>query len=154
MNETAARLATNAVFGALSEKHLSVVAHCARRVEFGLDETVFRSGEPADAIHVLEAGRVSMQLQPASGEPLLVDSVGPGDILGVSWMLPPYRWTVDAVATLATDSVRVDAACLRDACDADPALGHQLHRAFAGLVRERLVSTRLQLLDVYRGHGS
>lgn len=152
MAEIETALAGTGVFGVLSADHLAAVTACARTVSFGSDEVLFRAGGPADAVYVLTSGRVSLQLEPAAGAPLLIKTVAPGDVLGVSWMLPPYRWTLDAIATAPTGAVRIDSACLRDACDADPGLGHVLHRGFAGLVRERLVSTRLQLLDVYRDH--
>lgn len=153
MTSIPSRLAANAVFGSLTEAHLDLVATCASTAGFDVDETVFSAGGEADAVHVLERGRVAMQLQPAAGDPLLIETVGPGDILGVSWMLPPYRWTVDAVAMSRTETIRLGSQCLRDVCAREPELGYSLHRAFAGLVRERLVSTRLQLLDVYAHNG-
>ena len=81
--------------------------------------------------------------------PLTISTIGAGDVLGVSWMLPPDRWTFDGVAAVPTTAIQFDATCLRGKCDADPRLGYALYTALAGIVRDRLVAARLQLMDLY-----
>ena len=71
--------------------------------------------------------------------------------MGWSWLFPPYRWHLDAIAREPVAAVAFDAACLRAKCDEDHELGYQLMRRFAALMLGRLAATRLQLLDVY-GH--
>ncbi len=75
------------------------------------------------------------------------------DALGWSWLFPPYRWHLDAVARGAVAAIGFDGACLRGKCDADHELGYQLMGRLADLMLRRLIATRLQLLDVY-AHGS
>lgn len=153
MTTLADRIQTSPAFATLSAAQIEIVAGCASEATFADGEMVFRADGDADAIHVLEHGRVALQLDPAAGPPLLIQTVGPTEVLGVSWMLPPYRWTLTAVVTMPAAAIRIDAQCLRDACDADAKLGYALHRSFAGIIRQRLVATRIQLLDVYSHHA-
>jgi CRP-like cAMP-binding protein len=76
-------------------------------------------------------------------------TLGPGDILGWSWLFPPYVWKFDARAREAVRATAFDGACLRKKCDADPAMGYELMKRLAHLVSKRLEATRLQLLDLY-----
>ncbi len=80
----------------------------------------------------------------------MIETIGPGQILGVSWLLPPYTWTFDARAVEPTSAISIDGACLRGKCEDDPVLGYEFFKRFAGLFHERLHAARLQLLDLYR----
>ena len=79
----------------------------------------------------------------------IVETLGPGTVLGWSWLHPPYRWHFGAVARLATTAIAFDAASVRRRCDADPAFGYAALRAFTPVITERLQATRLRLLDLY-----
>jgi CRP-like cAMP-binding protein len=90
-------------------------------------------------IHVPDRGAVTLQ------------TVSSGDILGWSWVFPPYRWNSDARATELTRAIALDGACLRRKCEETPSLGYELMKRFARVLDESLQASRLQLLDVY-GH--
>jgi len=136
-------------FAGLSEETLALIAGCGTNVHFAADEMVFSENDPADQFYVIRRGRVAIEIDPARGEPLVLETVEAGEILGVSWILPPYRFNFDARCIGDTSAVSIDAACLRGKCDADPELGYALFTRFAGLVRDRLHAARLQLLDLY-----
>lgn len=154
MSAIAGRLATHPLFGSLGDDWIAAVADCAHEVAFEADEVLFRVDGHADEFFLVEQGRVAIELDDAAGPGLILNTAAPGEIVGVSWILPPYRWTFDARAVEATEAVRFDAACLRGKCDADPALGYALFTALSGLIRDRLVAARLQLLNFYGpGHG-
>jgi hypothetical protein len=72
-----------------------------------------------------------------------------GEILGVSWLVPPYRLAVDAKAIELTRTITVNAACLRGKCDEDHDFGYEMMQRFMPILVQRLHATRLQLLDVY-----
>lgn len=146
-------LAEHAFFSGLSAENLDLLAGCGQNVRFRSDERIIAENEPADRFFVLRTGRVAIEVDDPRRGPLLVATVGPGELLGVSWLLPPYRWTFDARAVEPTRAIAVDAACLRAKCDDDPELGYEMFKRFAGLVRDRLQATRLQLLDLY-GNGA
>jgi CRP/FNR family cyclic AMP-dependent transcriptional regulator len=137
-------------FGDLQPEALELIAGCGLNVHFADDERMLSEGEPADNFFVLRTGKVAIEVNSPQSGPLVIETIGPGEILGVSWFMPPYRSTFDARAVEATTAVSIDAACLRGKCDEDTALGYELFKRFAGLVYERLQAARLQLLDVYR----
>ena len=146
----AAYLPEHPFFAGLDPATLELAAGCAVNVHFKPGALLFREGDPADVFYVLRHGRVAIQMRTPT-EDVLLDTAHEGDVVGWSWLVPPYRWTFDAVATEETSVVSIDGACLRGKCEADHELGYQLMRRFAATAAQRLQATRLQLLDVY-GH--
>lgn len=137
------------VFAGMPEDEIGLIAGCGRNVRFDADETIFRQGEPADVFYVVRHGTVAIgHFVPPRGE-LTIETLEAGDLLGWSWLFPPYRAHFDARALSAVRATQFDGACLRDKCAADPALGFDLIRRFAQVLIERLQWTRLRLLDVY-----
>ena len=109
---------------------------------------LFREGDSADHFYVLRRGRVAVEAHtPACG--VVLDTVDEGEVVGWSWMVPPYRWAFDARATLDSSAVAFDAACLRAKCDADPVVGYELMKRFVMVMDHRLQSARVRLLDLY-----
>jgi CRP/FNR family cyclic AMP-dependent transcriptional regulator len=137
--------------GDLPPGQLAVIAGCAGNVRFDAGDIVLHEGDAADRFFLLRHGRVALEIPAPGGAPLLICTLGPGELLGWSWLFPPYRWHFDARATEPVAAVAFDGACLRGKCDADHDLGYELMRRFAGGMLDRLQATRLQLLDVY-GH--
>lgn len=146
-------VAASDVFAGLEPAHLALVAGCGRLARFDAGSFLCREGEPADAFHVLRSGRVALEIAAPGRGAIVIETLGPGDTVGWSWLFPPYRWQLDAVATEPVATVAFDGACLRGKAETDHELGYQLMRRFSQLTIQRLMATRLQLLDVY-GHGS
>ena len=128
---------------------LAVVSGCGRNVHFDTGTTILREAEPADTFFAVRHGRVALELfAPGRGE-VTIETIGPGGVLGWSWLFPPYRWHFDAVALEPVHAIAFDGACLRGKCDDDPRLGYELTRRFAATLIDRLQATRLRMLDVY-----
>jgi CRP/FNR family transcriptional regulator, cyclic AMP receptor protein len=142
-------LSDHPFFADLDPAVISLIAGCGTNVHMAPRQRILTEGEPADVFYVLRSGRVAVEIAVPGREPLVIETLGPGEILGVSWLFPPYRLSFDATALEDTSAVAIDAACLRGKCDADPQLGYALMSRFARLLRDRLQATRLQLLDVY-----
>lgn len=145
-------LSEHPFFQGLPEADLDLLAGCGENVRFSTGETIFREGEAAEHFYVLREGKVALEMDVVGKEPFLVTTLGAGDVLGASWLFPPFRWQFEAVALDDIAAVALDAVCLRGKCDADAALGYRLVQRFAALLVRRLHATRLRLLDVY-GHG-
>lgn len=141
-------------FEGLDEATLDLVSGCGINVHFGPDQMILVAGGAADRFYVLRSGRVAVEVDAPRSGPIIVETVGPGEILGVSWLLPPHTWTFDARALDETSAIAIDATCLRQKCDEDPVLGYELFKRFAVLVHRRLLATRFQLLDVYGSSSS
>jgi CRP-like cAMP-binding protein len=110
---------------------------------------LFREGDPADAFYVVRRGRVALELFVPNRGALTVETIEPGEVVGWSWLFPPYRWHFDGRAVEPVRAIAVDGACLRGKCNADPALGYELMRRFSQVMLERLQATRLRLADLY-----
>jgi CRP/FNR family transcriptional regulator, cyclic AMP receptor protein len=142
-------LAGQADLAGLPDHDLAVMAECGRNVVVRAGELLGAEGEPADTCFVLRAGRVGLEVHtPGVGSALLM-TLGPGELLGWSWLVPPHRWTADARALTDVRAIQLDGACLRRHCTDDPAMGFRLMQRMAGVLAGRLQATRLQLLDLY-----
>jgi CRP-like cAMP-binding protein len=139
------------LFAELDDERASVVAGCAELVRFAPGTRIIEADRPADRFWLLRRGHVDVELHTAGRGTVVLARLGAGDLLGVSWIAPPYRSRFDATAGDVTTALQFDAACLRGKCEADPVLGSVLYRQFAGLMGERLQAARLQLLDMYGG---
>ena len=141
-------------FTGLDAESLAIVAGCARNVSFAPGEYLFRTGQPADQFFVVRRGRVALEVHsPASGT-MVVDTADAGDVVGWSWLVPPYSWLFDARAVEPTGAVAFDGLCLRGKCEEDPELGYELMKMVSQVMFSRLVAARVRLLDLYGDTGS
>jgi CRP-like cAMP-binding protein len=142
-------LAEHPFFAGLADEYVALIAGCGSNVAFEPGEYIFREGDPADLFYIVRHGRVQLEIFVPHRGPLAIETVGEGEVLGWSWLVPPYQWSLDARATETTRAVALDGACLRGKCDQDHELGYELMKRFAPIIAERLQTTRLRLLDVY-----
>lgn len=145
-------LAGHPPFDDLDPRHVRELAGCGEEVAFAPGDVLFREGEEANTWFLVRDGRVALRLAWPGRAPITLQTVGAGDIVGWSWLFPPYRWTSDAVAVDETHAVAFDGRCIRLHCDEDAVLGRDLMLRFAQIATQRLQAARLQLLDLY-GHG-
>ena len=141
------------LFVDLPTEDLDLIAGCGQNQVFAAGATLGREGDPADRFFLIRSGRVSVKVHAPGGD-LVIDTVGPGGLVGWSWLFPPRRWTFDVEAVETTRAVTIEATCLRDKCDADPAFGYRIMQRFTQVVIERLQATRLRLLDLYGADGA
>jgi len=146
-------LARHLFFQDLDARHLALLVGCAGNVRFPAGAFLFRAGQEADRFFLIREGRVAIEIAPPGAAAHTVQTVGAGDVLGWSWLIPPYHWKFDARAVEDTRALALDGKCLRTKCEADHDLGYELLKRFAQIMEERLQATRLQLLDVYGARG-
>lgn len=130
---------------------LDLVAGCGKNVSFPAGAFLFRAGDPADTFYALRGGRVALEVFAPNRGAISVETLGQGEILGWSWLFPPYRYAFDARALEPVRAIAFDGACLRGKAEADHDLGYELMKRVARVFTDRLTATRMQLLDVY-GH--
>ena len=145
-------LAEVATLASLTPEHRATLAGCARNCGFETGERIMREGEPADAFYVIRHGAVALETVVPQRGPVVLQTLHDGELLGWSWLVPPYRTAFDARSLGTTRAIAFDGACLRDKCEADPALGYALLKLLSGVFTERLQDTRLRLLDLYGKH--
>jgi CRP-like cAMP-binding protein len=137
----------------LASKHLALLAGCASNMVFRAGDYLIREGEEANHFFLLRHGKVAIEIASPGLGVIPIQTIGQGDVLGWSWLIPPYRWRFDGRAVELSRVLALDGACLRAKCEEDHDLGYELLRRFAQVVVERLEATRLQLMDLYGVHS-
>lgn len=137
-------------FGAgLSPHALSRLAECAAVRSYPAGSVILREGQQTDPFGIVTRGRVALRLLvPERGE-ITILTVEPGDVVGWSALVPPYRSTSTAVALEPTDLLAFNVRLLRRALREDPPLAATLYPRVLEAVARRLSATRHQLLDLY-----
>ncbi len=130
-------------------RYLELVVGCTSNVRFGAGEVIFREGDEAQKFYLLREGKVALQIASERRGPLNILTLGEGDILGWSWLFPPYRWKFSARTIDPTRAFAMDGACLREKAEKDHDLGYELLKRFSRIFETRLETMRLQLVNVY-----
>jgi len=138
-------------FAGLAPEDLELLVGCAKNERFEAGQFLYRENQPADRFFVIRHGTVRLELFAEGRGPLPILTVREGDVLGSAWIVPPYRAGCDARALELVRAVSFDGPCMRGKCEADPRLGYELLRRSVVTLVERLMLTRLQLLDLYGG---
>ena len=142
-------LVNHPFFVGLSPSAVELIAGCASNVHFAEGVRIFGQGEPANVFYVIRHGRVALEVHSPAKGPLIIDTMDEGEVLGWSWLVPPYLNFADARAVTPVSATALDGACLRGKCEADPVLGYQLLKRVTAVMYKRLQSTRIRLLDLY-----
>lgn len=134
----------------LSSDHLETMADSAMPVEFETGQIIFREGDLANRFYLIESGKVVLETSEKDQEPALIQTIGAGDVLGWSWLFPPYYWHFAARAVEPTKAIFFYGTRLREQCEADHDLGYEIMKRMAGIAINRLQATRQQLLELHR----
>ncbi len=140
-------LATQPFLQGLSPRHLDKLSYWSKRTVFHAGARLFEEGGRADRFWLIKEGHVALDTQLPGHGTVVVETLGPGAVLGWSWLFPPYRWHFGASALETTLATELDGPGVRELCERDPELGFQLVSRFLGVVVERLQATRLRLLN-------
>ena len=138
-------------FKGMPQGLLQEVAACASTESLAQQHKVFRQDGNANRFYLVLEGEVAVEIPAIDGEPAVIQKLGPGSVLGWSWLIPPYRWSFDARTLRSTRLLVLDGEQLRDKCEADPQLGYALIKRSAALMGERLQAARRRVMDLYVG---
>ncbi|MFP5250206.1 MAG: cyclic nucleotide-binding domain-containing protein [Acidobacteriota bacterium] len=139
-------------FAGLPEEQIALLAGCARNHRFKVGQYLFREGDAANEFFLIRDGHVALELLPPGQPPFIFTTLGAGEIVGASWLIPPYRWSSDARAVETTLALGLDAACLRGKCEADHHLGYDMMKRFLPVLVQQIHAAQLQILNVYGTH--
>ena len=143
---TAESLAGHPFLHRMSRDHLAVLAGTARDVTFPARHRLVEDGGSATRFWLIQSGHVTLDLQVPGQGRMKIDTLGMGELLGWSWMFPPYRWAFGAVAARRVEAFEFDARAVRACCQADPVLGYDLTQRLAQVLAKRLQATRVRLI--------
>ena len=143
-------IANHPFFQTMERKHQELLAVHARRSKFLTGDLILKEGEAATTFYVIGHGTVALTAHTLRRGDISIQTIQDGDVLGWSWLYPPYQWHFDARAKTLVRAIAFDAKKMRDLVETDHELGYQLMRRFASVMLDRLHMARMQLLDVYR----
>jgi CRP/FNR family transcriptional regulator, cyclic AMP receptor protein len=143
---TAAALAAHPFLRGMSADRLGVLAEAARHVTFPARYRLFEDGGTASRFWLIQCGHVSLDLHIPGEGPVVIETIGMGELLGWSWLFPPYKWAFGAMTITAVEAFEFDAPMVRERCAAYPELGYEFNQRVTRVLAKRLQSTRIRLI--------
>lgn len=143
----ASALAGHRFLRGMSPAHLGLLATAASLVNVPAGHRFFAAGRMPHQFWLIRAGQVALDVDVPGRRRIIVETLGRGELVGLSWSLPPGQWQFGAVATQPTEALEFDAAAVLRCCDEDPAFGYELTRRVLAAVAHRLQATRARLLE-------
>ena len=134
-------------FLGMKPEQLDVLVSCASETKLKADQVLFREGEPANKFYLIESGRIAIEAHQLANGTALVQTLGPGDVLGWSWLFPPFTWHFQARALEPAPAIVLDGARLLVTAERNREFGYELMKRVAQVVIRRLQATRKQLLE-------
>ena len=133
----------------IGEKYIDVITQNSSIVRFNPGDSIIHAGDPADRFYLIRHGEVAIETYAPERGPIVVQTVGEGEMIGWSWFIPPYKWHFDARAVELTRAISIEAQPLRELCEEDKELGFRVNRYVSQIIGQRMEATRMQLLDVF-----
>ena len=147
-NGLAALIERHALFKGMAPHHLKLLAEVAMLKEFAAGEIIFREGDPANRFYLILEGEVALESSQADRPPTIIQTIRADDVLGWSWLFPPFYWRFDARATQRTKAIFFYGTWLRESCDRSPEFGYEMMKRMAAVMVQRLQATRRKLAEV------
>lgn len=148
---TGAQLRGFPALARLDDFELELVARTGRAASFDAQQRIFGEGDPASGWWLITGGHVALQVDVPGRGDVVVQTLARGDLLGWSWLVPPYRWHFSATAADAVTAYEFDTERVRAEAESDPGFGYHLALGLVEQLVARLQSTRARLLDLYAG---
>jgi CRP/FNR family transcriptional regulator, cyclic AMP receptor protein len=145
----ATRVALHPFLVGMNRRQLALLTDCAMAVQFKKGQVIFREGELANRFYLIETGKVTLESSGGWGDPAVIDTIGAGDLLGWSWMFPPYAWHFSARAVEPTEAIFFYGTILREYCERDHALGYELFKRMGAVMIKRLQAAREKMLAIH-----
>ncbi len=146
-------LAAHPFFHGLDPGLMQLIIECALNVRFRPEHYLFHEGEQATHFFLIREGRVALETTATPQRPVIIETIETGEVLGWSWLFPPYCWHFSARAIEPVRAIMLDGICLREKSENDHRVGYELMKRVASILIQRLQATRLQLLDIYNVNG-
>ena len=131
----------------MKAEHIAKLQESAMRIRYNENEIIFREGELANRFYLIEEGSVAVESY-SELEPLVsLETIEAGDVLGWSWLYPPYRWHFDARVVEPTTAIFFYGTRLRQQCEEDPDFGYEMMKRMTAVVIRRLQVARKRLIE-------
>lgn len=140
---------TSELLARLDDAHFELFQELSSERELAYDERLFREDDEANEFFIITNGIMALEMTRPSLPPATVQTLGMGELLGLSWRIEPHRWMWTARAMTPARLAAFDAAEMREACAKDPELDRLMWEIIATQASKRLHQARIQLLDLY-----
>jgi CRP-like cAMP-binding protein len=144
-------LASQPFLAGLTPGQMDKLSLWSKRKVFHAGVRLFEEGARADRFWLIREGHITLDTHVPGRGNVIMETLGPGAVLGWSWLFPPYRWHFSASAVETTMAIEFDGPGIREMCEQNHDLGYELMRRFLLVVVDRMQATRLRLLDLYAG---
>lgn len=141
-------LAASPFLNGMSARHLTTMAECIMQSSFTDGEMIFREGDVANRFYLIQEGSVALECRSRESDPIHIQTIGAGEVLGWSWLFSPYLWHFDARAIEPAKVLFIYGSRLRERCDDDHDFGYELVKRMAEVMMGRLQATRWQLFEI------
>ena len=131
----------------LNSQQLQQLAGSALEMKFETGTTIFEEGSPANRFYLILTGRVELSSEMEDRNVIPIQTLGPGDDLGWSWLFPPYAMHFMARALEPTTAIFFYGTRLREQCEQDHELGYQLMKRIAEVATQSLGATQRRLMQ-------
>jgi|GEM_PF-405161 len=145
----ATRVALHPFLAGMNRRQLALLTDCAMVVQFKKGQVIFREGDIANRFYLIESGKVILESSGALGDPVVIDTIGAGDLLGWSWIFPPYVWHFTARAAEPVAAIFFYGTILREYCERDHSLGYELFKRMGAVMIKRLQAAREKMVAVH-----
>ena len=133
----------------LDDAAIELMSGCARNEHFAAGSLIARENQESNRLFLIRFGTAALEIHRPGHDPLIIETLEEGEILGWSWIVPPFRWAYDVRAVTLVRAIGVEAGCLRDKCDKDHSFGYEIYHRITRVMANRLAATRLRLVDLY-----
>jgi CRP/FNR family cyclic AMP-dependent transcriptional regulator len=140
-------LAQHPFLAGLDRRYVRQLLGLASAKKFEPFEVIFHEGNPANTLYLIVKGKVEIETPLLGCAAVPIQALGPGEVLGWSWLLPPYEYHYSARAVEPTEAIALDGRALRGRCEEDHDLGYELMKRFALVIVQRLAATRARFLS-------
>ena len=138
----ATRVALHPFLAGMNKQQLALLTDCAMGAHFKKGQVILQEGDQANRFYLIESGKVILESGKAHGQPVVIDTIGAGDLLGWSWMFAPYSWQFTARAAEPTTAIFFYGTILRQYCERDNSLGYELLKRMTSIMMRRMQAAR------------
>jgi CRP/FNR family cyclic AMP-dependent transcriptional regulator len=146
-------IADSKFFAGLEDTAVDFLAANASKRQLDSGQVLFHQGDRAEHFYLLLAGHLSLGIPALEGPALELQDIGPGQIAGWSWLMPPNLWSFQARARTAIEYLEFDGIAILARCEQDPRFGYELIKRFSVLMSERLQFARQKMMQEWKPLG-
>ena len=151
MTQQASIIGAEPFLRGLAPGDLERLALMSRHISVPAQHRLFDEDMPAHKFWIIDAGQVALDaLVPGDGR-VIIEKLGRGDVVGLSWLQPPYQFRFGAVTTQPMQAFEFDAVQVLAACREDAEFGRAVFERFLAVAAHRLQATRIRLLKALAG---